>query len=285
MEKTVADVRPPEVRCAPRLPGRPAPRRTTRFERDAAGRGGRGRGREPRRARQAAAAQRPRGGSSRTVAASPGVRSSPVRPRPRRRWPPRQFVSTRASFAATPTGTLIHVFLYGGLDGLRAGRAGQRPGARPGPAGPAAAGERLASRWTAASCSPASFAPLQKLPRRGPARLRAGGHRPAPVAEPLPGRRRLQPGRPARRDRRPRLPGQPRRRARPGHRVPQRRHRQHAAALAGRHQRRARAEQRRLASTSTATTASRRPPPRRSRRCSPASTTRCRSRCRTASRR
>ena len=29
-----------------------------------------------------------------------------------------QFVSTRASFAATPTGTLIHVFLYGGLDGL-----------------------------------------------------------------------------------------------------------------------------------------------------------------------
>src|SRR5689334_9962939 len=29
-----------------------------------------------------------------------------------------QFVSTRASFAASPTGTLIHVFLYGGLDGL-----------------------------------------------------------------------------------------------------------------------------------------------------------------------
>ena len=29
-----------------------------------------------------------------------------------------QFVSTRASFAATKTGTLIHVFLYGGLDGL-----------------------------------------------------------------------------------------------------------------------------------------------------------------------
>jgi uncharacterized protein (DUF1501 family) len=29
-----------------------------------------------------------------------------------------QFVSTRASFAATPGGTLIHVFLYGGLDGL-----------------------------------------------------------------------------------------------------------------------------------------------------------------------
>jgi uncharacterized protein (DUF1501 family) len=29
-----------------------------------------------------------------------------------------QLVSTRASFAATPTGTLIHVFLYGGLDGL-----------------------------------------------------------------------------------------------------------------------------------------------------------------------
>jgi uncharacterized protein (DUF1501 family) len=29
-----------------------------------------------------------------------------------------QFVSMRASFAATPGGTLIHVFLYGGLDGL-----------------------------------------------------------------------------------------------------------------------------------------------------------------------
>jgi uncharacterized protein (DUF1501 family) len=29
-----------------------------------------------------------------------------------------QFVSTRASFGATPGGTLIHVFLYGGLDGL-----------------------------------------------------------------------------------------------------------------------------------------------------------------------
>ncbi|WP_329102836.1 DUF1501 domain-containing protein [Micromonospora sp. NBC_01699] len=29
-----------------------------------------------------------------------------------------QFVSTQASFAATPGGTLIHVFLYGGLDGL-----------------------------------------------------------------------------------------------------------------------------------------------------------------------
>jgi uncharacterized protein (DUF1501 family) len=29
-----------------------------------------------------------------------------------------QFVATRASFAATPGGTLIHVFLYGGLDGL-----------------------------------------------------------------------------------------------------------------------------------------------------------------------
>jgi len=29
-----------------------------------------------------------------------------------------QFVSTRASFAATPGGTLIHVFLFGGLDGL-----------------------------------------------------------------------------------------------------------------------------------------------------------------------
>jgi uncharacterized protein (DUF1501 family) len=29
-----------------------------------------------------------------------------------------QFVSTRASFAATPGGTLIHVFLYGGTDGL-----------------------------------------------------------------------------------------------------------------------------------------------------------------------
>jgi hypothetical protein len=29
-----------------------------------------------------------------------------------------QFVSTSASFAATRTGTLIHVFLYGGLDGL-----------------------------------------------------------------------------------------------------------------------------------------------------------------------
>ncbi|MFC7546174.1 DUF1501 domain-containing protein [Plantactinospora sp. GCM10030261] len=29
-----------------------------------------------------------------------------------------QFVSTQASFAATKTGTLIHVFLYGGLDGL-----------------------------------------------------------------------------------------------------------------------------------------------------------------------
>ncbi len=29
-----------------------------------------------------------------------------------------QFISTRASFAATKTGTLIHVFLYGGLDGL-----------------------------------------------------------------------------------------------------------------------------------------------------------------------
>lgn len=29
-----------------------------------------------------------------------------------------QFVSTQASFAATATGTLIHVFLYGGLDGL-----------------------------------------------------------------------------------------------------------------------------------------------------------------------
>ncbi len=29
-----------------------------------------------------------------------------------------QFLSTHASFAATPGGTLIHVFLYGGLDGL-----------------------------------------------------------------------------------------------------------------------------------------------------------------------
>jgi uncharacterized protein (DUF1501 family) len=29
-----------------------------------------------------------------------------------------QFVSTRASFAAEPTPTLVHVFLYGGLDGL-----------------------------------------------------------------------------------------------------------------------------------------------------------------------
>ncbi|MEV7227037.1 DUF1501 domain-containing protein [Polymorphospora sp. NPDC051019] len=29
-----------------------------------------------------------------------------------------QFVSARASFAATPGGTLVHVFLYGGLDGL-----------------------------------------------------------------------------------------------------------------------------------------------------------------------
>src|SRR4051794_10869942 len=29
-----------------------------------------------------------------------------------------QFVSTQASFGATPGGTLIHVFLYGGLDGL-----------------------------------------------------------------------------------------------------------------------------------------------------------------------
>jgi uncharacterized protein (DUF1501 family) len=29
-----------------------------------------------------------------------------------------QFISTQASFAATPTGTLIHVFLYGGMDGL-----------------------------------------------------------------------------------------------------------------------------------------------------------------------
>jgi uncharacterized protein (DUF1501 family) len=29
-----------------------------------------------------------------------------------------EFVSTQVSFAATPTGTLIHVFLYGGLDGL-----------------------------------------------------------------------------------------------------------------------------------------------------------------------
>jgi uncharacterized protein (DUF1501 family) len=29
-----------------------------------------------------------------------------------------QFLSAQASFAATPTGTLIHVFLYGGLDGL-----------------------------------------------------------------------------------------------------------------------------------------------------------------------
>lgn len=29
-----------------------------------------------------------------------------------------QFLSTQASFAATPGGTLIHVFLYGGLDGL-----------------------------------------------------------------------------------------------------------------------------------------------------------------------
>lgn len=29
-----------------------------------------------------------------------------------------QFLSTQASFAASPTGTLIHVFLYGGLDGL-----------------------------------------------------------------------------------------------------------------------------------------------------------------------
>jgi uncharacterized protein (DUF1501 family) len=29
-----------------------------------------------------------------------------------------QFVSTRASFAATPGGTLIHVFLFGGMDGL-----------------------------------------------------------------------------------------------------------------------------------------------------------------------
>jgi len=29
-----------------------------------------------------------------------------------------QFISTQASFAASPTGTLIHVFLYGGLDGL-----------------------------------------------------------------------------------------------------------------------------------------------------------------------
>ncbi len=29
-----------------------------------------------------------------------------------------QFVTTQASFAATRTGTLIHVFLYGGLDGL-----------------------------------------------------------------------------------------------------------------------------------------------------------------------
>src|SRR5258706_16280342 len=28
-----------------------------------------------------------------------------------------QFISTRASFAASPTGTLIHVFLYGGMDG------------------------------------------------------------------------------------------------------------------------------------------------------------------------
>ena len=29
-----------------------------------------------------------------------------------------QFITTRASFAATPGGTLIHVFLYGGMDGL-----------------------------------------------------------------------------------------------------------------------------------------------------------------------
>jgi uncharacterized protein (DUF1501 family) len=29
-----------------------------------------------------------------------------------------QFISTRASFAATKTGTLVHVFLFGGLDGL-----------------------------------------------------------------------------------------------------------------------------------------------------------------------
>jgi uncharacterized protein (DUF1501 family) len=29
-----------------------------------------------------------------------------------------QFVAMQASFAATPTGTMIHVFLYGGLDGL-----------------------------------------------------------------------------------------------------------------------------------------------------------------------
>ena len=29
-----------------------------------------------------------------------------------------QFVSTRASFAATPGGTLVHVFLFGGMDGL-----------------------------------------------------------------------------------------------------------------------------------------------------------------------
>jgi uncharacterized protein (DUF1501 family) len=29
-----------------------------------------------------------------------------------------EFISTSASFAATPTGTLVHVFLYGGMDGL-----------------------------------------------------------------------------------------------------------------------------------------------------------------------
>ena len=29
-----------------------------------------------------------------------------------------QFASTQASFGATPGGTLIHVFLYGGLDAL-----------------------------------------------------------------------------------------------------------------------------------------------------------------------
>ena len=125
------------------------------------------------------------------------------------------------------------------------GRPGRRPGAGQGPPRPAAR-RRLAGPGPRLQADQ-RLRPAGEVAQGRPARFRPGGLRRAAVPQPLPGRRRLQPGRPAQRDRRPGLAGQPGRRARQGHRVPQRRHRQHAAPLAGRHQRRAVAQQRRLA--------------------------------------
>ena len=158
------------------------------------------------------------------------------------------------------------------------GRAGQRPGARP-RSGPTCCSANDSLALDRGFKLTSAFEPLEKY-------LKAGqlGFVPA-VSDPRLSRSHFQAADACNLGG---LPGETGGRgwldslvddARHGHRVPQRRHRQHAAPLAGRHQRRDLAEQRRLAAAQRRPSGSGPPPRRPSRASSPASTTRSRSRC------